>query len=169
MSVAAHVDRWLWMMGTADHPPLEINPYVALANNPLRWTDPTGEVIPWRDPYDDSEMNQVMNPKGKCDTCSDYASSTHNNVIMPLQNAALGVAAGGPVTAGVIYTSPTVASAAGGYYSANSRMIRILRMCLSLLKPLKPNSALPPPVPPSPPPIIRQVPKVDPVPKTPKP
>lgn len=26
-------------------PPLELNPYAALANNPLRWTDPTGESI----------------------------------------------------------------------------------------------------------------------------
>lgn len=170
MSVAKHVERWFDMQGTPGHPPLEINPFVLLANNPLRWTDPTGEVIPWRDPYDDTEMNQVMNPKGRCDTCSDYASSVHNNVVLPVQLGALGVAAGGPVAAAGIYMSPATATAIGDFYSANSRTIRILRMCLSLLKPLRPNSALPPPVPPLPPAIIKQVPKVDPVPKvTPKP
>jgi RHS repeat-associated protein len=46
MSVAEHVARWKANMGTPGQPPLEINPYVYVANNPLRWTDPSGEAIP---------------------------------------------------------------------------------------------------------------------------
>jgi RHS repeat-associated protein len=46
MSVAEHVARWQANMGMPGQPPLEINPYVYVANNPLRWTDPSGEAIP---------------------------------------------------------------------------------------------------------------------------
>src|SRR3989344_1992656 len=42
MSVAAHVRRWQANMGMPGQPPLELNPYVAVANNPLRWIDPDG-------------------------------------------------------------------------------------------------------------------------------
>jgi RHS repeat-associated protein len=31
-------------------PPLELNPYAYVANDPLRWTDPTGEGIEWAVP-----------------------------------------------------------------------------------------------------------------------
>ena len=44
MSVAEHVQLWRANMGMPGQPPLEINPYVYAANNPLRWTDPTGEA-----------------------------------------------------------------------------------------------------------------------------
>ena len=37
MSVAEHVQRWKAGTGL-----LELNPYVPVLNNPLRWTDPTG-------------------------------------------------------------------------------------------------------------------------------
>jgi RHS repeat-associated protein len=48
MSVAEHVQRWQANQSRLNRPPLEINPYVYVANNPLRWTDRTGRVIePW--------------------------------------------------------------------------------------------------------------------------
>lgn len=45
MSVAEHVQRWQANQSRLNRPPLEINPYVYVANNPLRWTDRTGRVI----------------------------------------------------------------------------------------------------------------------------
>jgi RHS repeat-associated protein len=39
MSVAEHVARWQANLGLPNRPPLEINPYVYTANNPLRWID----------------------------------------------------------------------------------------------------------------------------------
>jgi hypothetical protein len=39
MSVAEHVARWQENLGLPNRPPLEINPYVYTANNPLRWID----------------------------------------------------------------------------------------------------------------------------------
>ncbi len=42
MSVAEHVQRWRARMGVPGQPPLEINPYVRVLNNPLRWIDRTG-------------------------------------------------------------------------------------------------------------------------------
>lgn len=42
ISVAAHVQRWQANLGALGQPPLELNPFVRVANNPLRWTDPTG-------------------------------------------------------------------------------------------------------------------------------
>ncbi len=45
MSVAEHVERWQENLGAPGQPPLEINPYVAVANNPLRYTDRTGNAI----------------------------------------------------------------------------------------------------------------------------
>lgn len=42
MSIAAHVRRWQTNMGIPNQPPLEINPYAYVANNPLRWIDPSG-------------------------------------------------------------------------------------------------------------------------------
>lgn len=158
MSVAEHVERWLRMLRTPGHPPAELNPYVYVANNPLRWIDPTGEVIPWRDPYDDSEFNRVANPKGKCDICSDYASGMHNNVIIPIENTALGAAAGGGLAA-------AGGKAAMSVYGAYARTLAILRICIRLFKdPIPP--ALPPPVPLSPPPFIKPAPGV-PTPKLP--
>jgi RHS repeat-associated protein len=41
-SVAEHVRRWRANMGKPNQPPLELNPYAYVANNPLRWIDPTG-------------------------------------------------------------------------------------------------------------------------------
>ena len=42
MGVAWHVRRYQANLGVPNQPPLEINPYAAFANNPLRWSDPTG-------------------------------------------------------------------------------------------------------------------------------
>ncbi len=42
MSVVEHVQRWQANMGVPGQPPLELNLYVAMANNPLRWIDRTG-------------------------------------------------------------------------------------------------------------------------------
>ncbi len=44
MSVVDHVGRWKAGLGLPNQPPLEINPYVYVGNNPLRWIDPTGEA-----------------------------------------------------------------------------------------------------------------------------
>jgi RHS repeat-associated protein len=43
-SVAEHVERWRTNLGVPGQPPLEINPYARVVNNPLRWNDPTGEA-----------------------------------------------------------------------------------------------------------------------------
>ena len=45
ISVADHAEFWKAGLGTLNQPPLEINPYAPVGNNPLRWTDPTGESI----------------------------------------------------------------------------------------------------------------------------
>lgn len=42
MSVAEHVLRWRSRMGVPGAPSLEINPYVRVLNNPLRWIDLDG-------------------------------------------------------------------------------------------------------------------------------
>jgi RHS repeat-associated protein len=41
-SVAKHVQRWQENMGSPVRLPLEINPYVYVANNPLKYIDPSG-------------------------------------------------------------------------------------------------------------------------------
>jgi RHS repeat-associated protein len=41
-SVAEHVQRWKENIGSPMRLPLEINPYVYVANNPLKYIDPTG-------------------------------------------------------------------------------------------------------------------------------
>ena len=41
-SVAEHVQRWQINMGSPYRVPLEINPYVYVANNPLKYIDPSG-------------------------------------------------------------------------------------------------------------------------------
>jgi RHS repeat-associated protein len=48
MSVGAHVQKWMASLGkgSIDSPPLELNSYAYVVNNPLRWIDPTGlEVL----------------------------------------------------------------------------------------------------------------------------
>ncbi len=45
MSVAWHVERWQANMGKPTRIPLEANPYVYVANNPLRWVDRTGRFL----------------------------------------------------------------------------------------------------------------------------
>jgi RHS repeat-associated protein len=42
MSVAEHAQRYRVNMDVPGQPPLELNPYAYVANNPLRWVDPTG-------------------------------------------------------------------------------------------------------------------------------
>lgn len=42
MSVARHVQLWKAGVGKPDQLPLEINPYLYVNANPLRWTDPEG-------------------------------------------------------------------------------------------------------------------------------
>jgi RHS repeat-associated protein len=42
MSVAEHVARWREKLGAPNQPPLELNPYAYVVNNPLRWIDLTG-------------------------------------------------------------------------------------------------------------------------------
>lgn len=42
MSIAEHVERWRARMGVPGEPPLEINPYVRVLNNPLKWIDSDG-------------------------------------------------------------------------------------------------------------------------------
>jgi RHS repeat-associated protein len=52
MSVAEHVRRWRANMGSPYRLPLEINPYVYVANNPLRWIDRYGFEATWGgDPF----------------------------------------------------------------------------------------------------------------------
>lgn len=41
-SVAEHVQRWQPNLGQPGQPPLEINAFARVANNPLRWIDPDG-------------------------------------------------------------------------------------------------------------------------------
>jgi hypothetical protein len=49
MGVDEHVQRYQDNLrrpaASAWHPPLEINPYAAVANNPLRWIDPDGRAL----------------------------------------------------------------------------------------------------------------------------
>lgn len=49
VGVDEHVERHKQIMRSpapsSEKPPLEINPFARVANNPLRWTDPTGEAI----------------------------------------------------------------------------------------------------------------------------
>lgn len=51
MGANEHVQRYQDNLrrpaASAWHPPLEINPYAVVANNPLRWVDPTGHAI-WK-------------------------------------------------------------------------------------------------------------------------
>jgi RHS repeat-associated protein len=42
MSVARHVRRWQGSLGQPGQGPLELNPYLYVSANPLRWVDPTG-------------------------------------------------------------------------------------------------------------------------------
>jgi RHS repeat-associated protein len=52
MSVAEHVARWQANQGRPNRPPLEINPYVYVANNPLKWIDRFGFEAMWGgDPF----------------------------------------------------------------------------------------------------------------------
>lgn len=41
-SVAEHVQRWRANLGVSGQPPLEINAYAYVGNNPLKWIDPEG-------------------------------------------------------------------------------------------------------------------------------
>lgn len=45
VSVAQHAKQWINGLGTQKQSPLELNPFVYVANNPLRWTDPTGLAV----------------------------------------------------------------------------------------------------------------------------
>jgi RHS repeat-associated protein len=64
ISVAEHAQKWRAMMGVPGQPPLEINPYAYVANNPLRWIDPTGEDI-----LCGNGFTSIVDPKTKIVTC----------------------------------------------------------------------------------------------------
>jgi RHS repeat-associated protein len=150
MSVAEHVQRKLANLGRLNQPPLELNPYVYAANNPLRWIDPTGfvNVAPEYGP----------SPYYPPESVGDIGSGDDTS-LGEFGAKMLGALFGAPLVAAVA-TEACVAGA--GFAEGNWQTIQAIRLALSLLKPLKPNSALPPPMPPSPPPIIRQVPQVQP-------
>ena len=150
MSVAEHVQRKLANLGRLNQPPLELNPYVYAANNPLRWIDPTGfvNVAPEYGP----------SPYYPPESVGDIGSGDDTS-LGEFGAKMLGALFGAPLVAAVA-TEACVAGA--GFAEGNWQTIQAIRLALNLLKPLKPNSALPPPMPPSPPPIIRQVPQVQP-------
>ncbi len=154
MGVNEHVQRYQDNLrrpaGSAWHPPLEINPYAAVANNPLRWIDRTGRatVAPEYGP----------SPYYPPESVGDIGSGDDTS-LGEFGAKMLGALFGAPLVAAV--ATETCVSGAG-FAEGNWQTIQAIRLALSLLKPLKPNSALPPPEPPLPPPIIRQVPQVQP-------
>jgi hypothetical protein len=109
MSVGEHVQRYQDNLrrpaASAWHPPLEINPYAAVANNPLRWVDPTGfaTVAP---ESGGGPFNQVYYPP-------DYVGSNPDPLgVLKHMGKTLGAIIGVPALIGTVGATASIAGEA---------------------------------------------------------
>ena len=128
-----------------------LNSYTYVVNNPLFWIDPEG--LANVAPEFSAGGNQIIYPP-------DYVfPNGQSDPLAQLKGVGkiVGAIVGVPAT---IAVAGEACLAGGVAVAENWQLLQILRLSLNLLKPLKPNSALPPPEPPVPPAIIREIPKV---------